>query len=130
MRHARSVLGSLRKLHAMDADELWTTAKELQAPFELVKQCAQTGKLPVVNFAAGIYHDNLKMRTLRKIAFEYKSIIFSHTYKKVFSGGIATPADVSLLMQIGVDGVFVGYVNLNSCLLFRYMLLDNVLTLT
>lgn len=75
VRHARSVLGSLKKLTSMDQDELWTYTKEIQAPYDLVKQCAESGRLPVVNFAAG---------------------------------GVATPADVSLLMQIGVDGVFVG----------------------
>ena len=59
----------------MDEDELFAAAKELQAPYELVKQVAESGKLPVVNFAAG---------------------------------GIATPADAALMMQLGVDGVFVG----------------------
>ena len=59
----------------MSEDELYSAAKNLQAPYELVKQVAQAGRLPVVNFAAG---------------------------------GIATPADAALMMQIGVDGVFVG----------------------
>jgi pyridoxal 5'-phosphate synthase pdxS subunit len=59
----------------MRPDELYHTAKELDAPYDLVKQVAETGQLPVVNFAAG---------------------------------GLATPADAALLMQIGVDGVFVG----------------------
>ncbi|HZQ05754.1 MAG TPA: pyridoxal 5'-phosphate synthase lyase subunit PdxS, partial [Anaerolineae bacterium] len=75
VRHARSVLGEIRRLQNMRPDELYHAAKELQAPYELVKEVAETGKLPVVNFAAG---------------------------------GIATPADAALLMQIGVDGVFVG----------------------
>jgi len=74
-RHARSVLASIRQVKAMDRDELWTYAKTIQAPYELVKQTAELGRLPVVNFAAG---------------------------------GLATPADVSLMMQLGVDGVFVG----------------------
>ena len=75
VRHARAVLGEIRRLQNMSADELYTAAKELQAPYELVKQVAETGKLPVVNFAAG---------------------------------GIATPADAALMMQLGVEGVFVG----------------------
>ncbi|HZQ08029.1 MAG TPA: pyridoxal 5'-phosphate synthase lyase subunit PdxS [Anaerolineae bacterium] len=75
VRHARSVLGEIRRLQNMRPEELYHVAKELQAPYELVKEVAETGRLPVVNFAAG---------------------------------GIATPADAALLMQIGVDGVFVG----------------------
>jgi pyridoxal 5'-phosphate synthase pdxS subunit len=75
VRHARTVLGEIRKLTIMPREELMTYAKTIGAPFELVKQVAETGKLPVVNFAAG---------------------------------GIATPADAALMMQIGVEGVFVG----------------------
>ena len=75
VRHARTVFGEIRRLKAMNEDELFTAAKNLQAPYELVKQVAETGRLPVVNFAAG---------------------------------GIATPADAALMMQLGVDGVFVG----------------------
>merc|ERR1719359_1487515 len=65
----------VRKLQAMDEDELFTFAKELRAPYELVRDVAKNGKLPVVNFAAG---------------------------------GVATPADAALMMQLGMDGVFVG----------------------
>jgi pyridoxal 5'-phosphate synthase pdxS subunit len=75
VRHARAVLGAIRKLHGMSEDELMTEAKNLQAPYELVAEVARTGRLPVVNFAAG---------------------------------GLATPADAALMMQLGVDGVFVG----------------------
>jgi pyridoxal 5'-phosphate synthase pdxS subunit len=75
VRHARTVFGEIRRLKAMNEDELFTAAKNLQAPYELVKQVAAAGRLPVVNFAAG---------------------------------GIATPADAALMMQLGVDGVFVG----------------------
>jgi pyridoxal 5'-phosphate synthase pdxS subunit len=75
VRHARTVFDEIRRLSAMDEDELFTAAKNLQAPYELVKQVAAAGRLPVVNFAAG---------------------------------GIATPADAALMMQLGVDGVFVG----------------------
>ncbi len=75
VRHARTVLGDIRRLQAMPDEELMTYAKNIGAPFELVKQTKDLGRLPVVNFAAG---------------------------------GIATPADAALLMQIGVDGVFVG----------------------
>jgi pyridoxal 5'-phosphate synthase pdxS subunit len=75
VRHARQLFGDIRRLQTMDEDELFVAAKELQAPYELVKQVAESGKLPVVNFAAG---------------------------------GIATPADAALMMQLGVDGVFVG----------------------
>jgi len=75
VRHARAVLGAIRKLHGMSQDELMTEAKNLQAPYELVAEVARTGRLPVVNFAAG---------------------------------GLATPADAALMMQLGVDGVFVG----------------------
>jgi pyridoxal 5'-phosphate synthase pdxS subunit len=75
VRHARTVLAGIRRLQSMSKDELFVAAKELRAPYELVKQVAETGKLPVVNFAAG---------------------------------GIATPADAALMMQLGLDGVFVG----------------------
>lgn len=75
VRHARSVLGEIRRLQEMPNEELMTYAKEIGAPFELVKEVKELGRLPVVNFAAG---------------------------------GIATPADAALMMQIGVDGVFVG----------------------
>jgi pyridoxal 5'-phosphate synthase pdxS subunit len=75
VRHARQVAGDIRRLSNMDKAELFIAAKELRAPYELVKWVADHGKLPVVNFAAG---------------------------------GIATPADAALMMQLGVDGVFVG----------------------
>jgi pyridoxal 5'-phosphate synthase pdxS subunit len=75
VRHARSVNSEIRRLTAMDEDELYTYAKNIQAPYALVKETAELGRLPVVNFAAG---------------------------------GIATPADAALMMQLGVDGVFVG----------------------
>ena len=75
VRHARSVLGEIRRLQTMPDDELMTYAKEIGAPFHLVQETKDLGRLPVVNFAAG---------------------------------GIATPADAALMMQIGVDGVFVG----------------------
>ena len=73
--HARTVLGQIKKVQHMDEEELMTEAKELGAPYELVLEVHRTGKLPVVNFAAG---------------------------------GVATPADAALLMQIGVEGIFVG----------------------
>lgn len=75
VRHARSVLGAIRRLKNMPDDELMTFAKEIGAPYGLVKETKDLGHLPVVNFAAG---------------------------------GIATPADAALMMQLGVDGVFVG----------------------
>lgn len=75
VRHGRAVLGEIRRLQTMPEEELMTYAKNIGAPYHLVVEIAQTGKLPVVNFAAG---------------------------------GIATPADAALLMQIGVDGIFVG----------------------
>ncbi|MBX9670756.1 MAG: pyridoxal 5'-phosphate synthase lyase subunit PdxS [Candidatus Obscuribacterales bacterium] len=75
VRHARAILGAIKKLTVMPDEELMTYARDLGAPYELVKQVKLEGKLPVVNFAAG---------------------------------GIATPADAALLMQLGVDGVFVG----------------------
>ncbi len=75
VRHARTVLGEIRTLQNMPVEELMTYAKNISAPYELVVDVHNTGKLPVVNFAAG---------------------------------GIATPADAALMMQIGVDGVFVG----------------------
>jgi len=75
VRHARAVNSDLRRLKSMDEDELFTYSKEIRAPYSLVKQTAQLGRLPVVNFAAG---------------------------------GIATPADVAMMMQLGMDGVFVG----------------------
>lgn len=75
VRHARTILGEIKKLTVMPHEELMTYAKNIGAPYELLLQIAQDGRLPVVNFAAG---------------------------------GIATPADAALLMQLGVDGVFVG----------------------
>merc|ERR1740130_827808 len=75
MKHARTLLKEIRKLSTMDDDELYTYAKEIQAPIALVKQTKEAGRLPVVNFSAG---------------------------------GIATPADAAMMMQLGMDGVFVG----------------------
>jgi pyridoxal 5'-phosphate synthase pdxS subunit len=75
VRHMRAVMDGLRKLHNMSVDELMAEAKVLGAPFELVQEIHKTGKLPVVNFAAG---------------------------------GVATPADAALMMQLGAEGVFVG----------------------
>jgi pyridoxal 5'-phosphate synthase pdxS subunit len=75
VRHMRSVQGALRRLQSMSADELPAEAKLLGAPLELVIEVHNTGKLPVVNFAAG---------------------------------GVATPADAALMMQLGAEGVFVG----------------------
>lgn len=75
VRHARTVLGAIRRLITMVDEELMTYAKEIGAPYELVKETKDLGRMPVVNFAAG---------------------------------GLATPADAALMMQLGVDGVFVG----------------------
>ncbi len=75
VRHARTVLGEIRRIQGMTDEELMATARDLRAPYELVKEVHETGELPVVNFAAG---------------------------------GIASPADAALMMQLGVDGVFVG----------------------
>ena len=75
VRHARTVLGDIRRLTTMVDEELMSYAKEIGAPYELVKETKELGRMPVVNFAAG---------------------------------GVATPADAALMMQLGVDGVFVG----------------------
>ncbi|HBT49003.1 MAG: Pyridoxal biosynthesis lyase PdxS [Caldanaerobacter subterraneus] len=75
VRHMRMINAEIKRLTTLGEDELMAAAKELQAPYDLVKYVAQHGKLPVVNFAAG---------------------------------GIATPADAALMMQLGADGVFVG----------------------
>ena len=75
VRHARAVIGEIHRIQGMSKDELMATARDMSAPFELVQEVHETGKLPVVNFAAG---------------------------------GIASPADAALMMQLGVDGVFVG----------------------
>jgi pyridoxal 5'-phosphate synthase pdxS subunit len=75
VRHARAVLGEIRRLQTMADEELMAYAKEIGAPYELVIETKQLGRMLVVNFAAG---------------------------------GIATPADAALMMQLGVDGVFVG----------------------
>jgi pyridoxal 5'-phosphate synthase pdxS subunit len=75
VRHARTMMKEIRRLQSMDEDEIFTFAKEIGASYELVKQTAELGRLPVVNFAAG---------------------------------GVATPADAALMMQLGLDGVFVG----------------------
>jgi pyridoxal 5'-phosphate synthase pdxS subunit len=73
--HIRTIKGEIRRLSSMTKDELYVAAKELQAPYDLVCEVAETGKLPVVLFTAG---------------------------------GIATPADAAMMMQLGADGVFVG----------------------
>jgi pyridoxal 5'-phosphate synthase pdxS subunit len=73
--HMRKIGGEIRRLSSMREDELYVAAKELQAPYALVKEVAETGKLPVVLFTAG---------------------------------GIATPADAAMMMQLGADGVFIG----------------------
>ena len=75
VRHMRAVQGAMRKLTILGDEELMAAAKELEAPFELVRMVSQTGKLPVPNFAAG---------------------------------GVATPSDASLMMQLGAESVFVG----------------------
>ncbi|AEG80721.1 Pyridoxal biosynthesis lyase [Corynebacterium ulcerans] len=75
VKHLRTIRGDINRLRSMDADELYVAAKELQAPYDLVKEVAETGKLPVVMFVAG---------------------------------GVATPADAALVMQMGAEGVFVG----------------------
>jgi len=75
VRHARAVLGEIRRLHHLAPEELMAAAKDMGAPYEQVVETAQLGRLPVVNFAAG---------------------------------GLATPADAALMMQLGLDGVFVG----------------------
>ncbi|QGP91941.1 Pyridoxal 5'-phosphate synthase subunit PdxS [Neomoorella glycerini] len=75
VRHMRRVMSEIRRLQNLPDEELMTFAKEIQAPYELVRQVKELGRLPVVNFAAG---------------------------------GIATPADAALMMQLGADGIFVG----------------------
>ncbi len=75
VRHARAVMGEIRRLTTMAAEEMMAYAKEIGAPYDLVVETAHLGRLPVVNFAAG---------------------------------GVATPADAALMMQLGMDGVFVG----------------------
>ncbi|HLA97148.1 MAG TPA: pyridoxal 5'-phosphate synthase lyase subunit PdxS [Anaerolineales bacterium] len=75
VRHARSVLGDIRRLHNMPEEEVMSFAKSIGAPYDLVLETRALGRLPVVNFAAG---------------------------------GVATPADAAMMMQLGVDGVFVG----------------------
>src|SRR5215208_5581748 len=75
VRHMRAILGGIRKLTVLNEEELMSEAKELRAPYDLVKWVAENGHLPVVLFTAG---------------------------------GIATPADAALMMQLGADGVFVG----------------------
>lgn len=75
VRHMRTIMSEIRRLTTLPTEELMTSAKELGAPYDLVAEVAKTGKLPVVNFAAG---------------------------------GIATPADAALMMQLGSEGVFVG----------------------
>jgi len=75
VRHARSVLGDIRRLQNMPEEEVMSFAKSIGAPYDLVLETRALGRLPVVNFAAG---------------------------------GVATPADAAMMMQLGVDGVFVG----------------------
>lgn len=75
VRHMRTIMGEIRRLQTLDEDELFVAAKQLPAPYELVRWVAEHGRLPVVNFSAG---------------------------------GIATPADAALMMQLGAEGVFVG----------------------
>jgi pyridoxal 5'-phosphate synthase pdxS subunit len=73
--HIRTILGQIRRLQSADEQELYTAAKELQAPLDLVRETAELGRLPVVLFVAG---------------------------------GVATPADAAMMMQLGADGVFIG----------------------
>ncbi len=75
VRHMRQITADIRRLSTMSSEELMAAARDHQAPFDLVQEVADTGRLPVVNFAAG---------------------------------GIATPADAAMMMQLGCDGVFVG----------------------
>ncbi len=75
VRHMRKIMGGIRELRDKTEEELWSVARDIEAPLELVKETAKLGRLPVVNFAAG---------------------------------GVATPADAALMMQLGADGVFVG----------------------
>jgi pyridoxal 5'-phosphate synthase pdxS subunit len=75
VRHMRKIMSGIRELSDKTEEELWSVAREIEAPLDLVKETATQGRLPVVNFAAG---------------------------------GIATPADAALMMQLGADGVFVG----------------------
>jgi pyridoxal 5'-phosphate synthase pdxS subunit len=75
VRHIRMILGGIRELTVKTEEELWGVARDIEAPFALVKETAKLQRLPVVNFAAG---------------------------------GVATPADAALMMQMGCDGVFVG----------------------
>ncbi|KAF7800792.1 pyridoxal 5'-phosphate synthase-like subunit PDX1.2 [Senna tora] len=75
VRNVRSTMGQIRTLHNMDDDEVFAFSKKIEAPYDLVAQTKQMGRLPVVHFA---------------------------------SGGIVTPADAALMMQLGCDGVFVG----------------------
>ena len=75
VRHMRKMTTQIKRLTTLDIDEIMSEAKELQAPYDLVLEVAEAGKLPVVNFAAG---------------------------------GIATPADAAMMMQLGCDGIFVG----------------------
>jgi pyridoxal 5'-phosphate synthase pdxS subunit len=75
VRHLRSITGEIRRLSVLPAEQLMTSAKNLGAPYELVKEVAETGRLPVVLFCAG---------------------------------GVATPADAALVVQLGAEGVFVG----------------------
>jgi pyridoxal 5'-phosphate synthase pdxS subunit len=75
VRHMHAIMGEIRQIRAMDDQELSDRARAIEAPFDVLKDCAERGRLPVVNFSAG---------------------------------GIATPADAALMMQLGADGVFVG----------------------
>ena len=75
VRHLRTILNEIHRLRTLDKDELFVAAKDLQAPYDLVQEVAETGKLPVPMFVAG---------------------------------GVSTPADAALVMQIGAEGVFVG----------------------
>ena len=75
VRHLRSIVGEIRRLHGLAPEELMASAKEHRAPFDLVRETAEAGRLPVVLFCAG---------------------------------GVATPADAALVMQLGAEGVFVG----------------------
>jgi pyridoxal 5'-phosphate synthase pdxS subunit len=75
VRHMRTIMGEIRMLRGLDKQEMADYAREIEAPAELVIECAERGRLPVVNFSAG---------------------------------GIATPSDAAMMMQLGADGVFVG----------------------
>lgn len=92
VRHQRAVMSDIRKAASMTDEELYAFAKELSAPYHLLKETARLKRLPVVSYVLFLSYSDISADRMSSFA----------------AGGVATPADAALMMQLGCDGVFVG----------------------